>query len=100
MVKYSSAPPPQKKLLSKTLPEGSQILAKYESLQARSQLALFPIIIGCVGVVILLLYTLVITMLFNCVAVYRSWLTLTFMALKVYSLKGRIAGYHLTLDTS
>ena len=47
------SPPPQKKLLSKTLPEGSQILAKYESLQARSQLALFPIIIGCVGVVIL-----------------------------------------------
>ena len=81
MVEYSSAP--SKKYHSKALRVGRQILAKYESLQAGCQLALFPIIIGCVSVVILLLYTLVITMAFHCLADYNRWNVHSFIALKV-----------------
>ena len=63
--------------------EAANILEKYQSLNAGCQFGLFPLFTCSVLIVISLIYMFIIIMVFNCLAVYRTPISLMFIGAKV-----------------
>ena len=78
--------------------EATTLLEKYRSLNESCTFGLFPLFTCSVLIVIVLLYMFIIIMLFNCLAEYRTPISLTFIAAKTIVYIANLLHLAWTLD--